>query len=469
LQEDLLRMDDLTRKLAEYAVGFRPESLSAALVETIGDHIIDAVGCAIAAVNEAPARIARSVAAESEGARVGASVIGLAARVPPDQAAFCNSVMSRCLDFNDTFNGNRTGGHPSDMLAGILAAAECAGIGGRAVINGMFIAYEVFGALADEVALREYAVDQGAFLSVAVASAIAGTHHFTREQAANAISLALTTTMPLRASRSGELSEWKGCATGHSVGNAVAVVRLAQRGMQGPPHPFRGVDGFLQRVPVALTLDRLGQPSDGKSIMERTSIKFLPVEWGAQAPVELFLKLRARLPIDKIKSIDIAGYDFLVKEIGGGRNDAKEKWDPQTRETADHSLPYLLAIALMDGDVTLASFSPERVSDPELRPLMQKMTVTLDPATKTLPPPRQPVRFKIELNDGTVIEETCEYPLGHPMNPAGRDAVHEKFLKLTEPVLGGVASARLLSRLRELAVLPRLDDLMADLRGVAAR
>jgi 2-methylcitrate dehydratase len=193
------------------------------------------------------------------------------------------------------------------------------------------------------------------------------------------------------------------------------------------------------------------------------------VEWGAQAPVELFLKLRARLPIDKIKSIDIAGYDFLVKEIGGGRNDAKEKWDPQTRETADHSLPYLLAIALMDGDVTLASFSPERVSDPELRPLMQKMTVTLDPATKALPPPRQPVRFRIELNDGTVIEESCEYPLGHPMNPAGRDAVHAKFLKLTEPVLGDAASVRLLSRLRELAVLPRLDDLMADLRGVAAR
>jgi 2-methylcitrate dehydratase len=459
-------MDDLTRKLAEYAVGFRPESLNAALVETIVDHIIDAMGCAVAAVNEAPARIARDVAMESEGVRVGASVIGLAARVPPDQAAFCNAVMSRCLDFNDTFNGNRTGGHPSDMLGGILAAAERAGIGGRAVINGMFIAYEVFGALADEVALREYAVDQGAFLSVGVAAAIAGTHHFTRDQAANAISLALTTTMPLRASRSGELSEWKGCATAHSVANALAVARLAERGMQGPPHPFRGVDGFLQRVPVPLTLDRLGLANDSKTIMERTSIKFLPVEWGAQAPVERFLELSKRIRPDQIKSIEIFGYEFLVKEIGGGRNDAKEKWDPQTRETADHSLPYLLAVTLMDGDISLASFAPERVLDPKLRPLMQKMTVTLDPATKALPPPRQPVRFKIVLTDGTVIEETCEYPLGHPLNPARRDAVYAKFLKLTEPVLGGAASARLLSRLRELAAVPRLDDLMSDLRNV---
>lgn len=464
-------MDDLTRKLAEYAVGFRPESMNAVLVETITDHIIDALGCAVAAVDESPARIARAVAAESEGARVGASVIGLAGRVPADQAAFCNATMARCLDYNDTFNGNRTGGHPSDMLAGILAAAERGGAGGRAVVNGMHVAYEVFGALADEVALREFATDQGAFLSVAVASAIAATQHFTREQAAHAISLALTTTMPLRCSRSGELSEWKGCATAHSVANAVAVARLAERGMQGPPHPFRGVDGFLQRIPVPLTLDRLGLANDGKTVMERTAIKFLPVEWGAQALVEKFLEISKRIRPDQIKSIEIFGYEFLVKEIGGGRNDAKEKWDPQTRETADHSLPYLLAVTLADADITLASFEVERVRDPKLRPLMQKISVTLDPATKLLPPPRQPIRYKISLLDGSVIDETCEYPVGHPMHPAGppsRDAVYAKFTKLTEPVLGGAASARLLSRLRELPALPRLDDLMADLRSVPA-
>jgi 2-methylcitrate dehydratase len=462
-------MDDVLRKLARFAVDFRPDSLGVATIETVSDHIIDAIGCAIAGANEAPARIARKVAAETEGVHAGASVIGLPARVAPDQAAFCNAVMTRCLDFNDTFNGNRTGGHPSDMLPAILAAAERSGIGGRAVINGVFVAYEVFGAFADEVALRDYAVDQGAFLSVAVACAIAATNHFTFEQAANAISLAITTTMPLRASRSGELSEWKGAATAHSVANALAVARLAESGMQAPPYPFRGVDGFLQRVPVRLSLEALGQPVDGKTIIERTSIKFLPVEWGAQAPVELFLKLRARIPVDAIKSIDIAAYDFLVKEIGGGRNDAKEKWDPQTRETADHSLPYVLAIALMDGDVTLDSFSPARVLDPKLRPLMNRMSVTLDPATKVMPPPRQPVRFKITLIDGTIIEEVCEYPLGHPMNPAPRDAVHAKFRKLTEPVLGGDGSATLLSQLKDLAVVPRLDELMSNLRSVPIR
>lgn len=461
-------MDDLTRKLAEYAVGFRPEAMSPVLVETVSDHILDAFGCAIAAVNESPARIARAVASESQGTRVGASIIGLGGRVPTEQAAFCNATMARCLDYNDTFNGNRTGGHPSDMMPGILAAAERAGLPGRAVIDGTFVAYEVFGALADEVALREYAVDQGAFLSVAVACGIAATHGFTFEQVANAVSLALTTTMPLRCSRSGELSEWKGCATAHSVANAVAVARLAECGLQGPPHPFRGVDGFLQRIPVAITLDNLGKPTNGKTVMERTSVKFLPVEWGAQALVERFLDLAKRIRPDQIASIHISAYEFLVKEIGGGRNDAKEKWDPQTRETADHSLPYLLAVTLMDGDISLASFAVERVRDPKLRPLMNKIKVTLDPAAKSLPQSRQPVSYKISLADGTAIEDSCEYPFGHPLNPnpVGRDAVLAKFRKLTEPVLGGAASARLLSRLHDLADLPSLDDLLSDLRAV---
>lgn len=466
-------MDDLTQKLATFATGFRSESLSAATVETVTDHIVDVIGCALAGTLEQPARIARAVAAETQGGKNGASVIGLPELVSADQAAFCNATMSRCLDFNDTFNGNRTGGHPSDMLGGILAAAERDGLPGRAVIDGLFVAYEVFGALADEVALRDFATDQGAFLSVAVACGIAATHGFTFEQAANAVSLAITTTMPLRASRSGELSEWKGCATAHSVANAVAMARLAERGMQGPPNPFRGVDGFLQRVPVELTLASLGKPTDGKTIMDRTAIKFLPVEWGAQAAVELFLRLKDRLPVHKIRSIDVAAYEFLYKEIGGGRGDTKEKWDPQTRETADHSLPYILAVVLADGDVSLASFAPERVRDPALRPLMQKIKVGLDPATRDLPPPRQPIRFTITMTDGTVIEESCEYPVGHPLNPAtsqlGRAAVHEKFRKLAEPVLGGAASATLLSRLCDLAAMPDLKDLTARLRAVPAR
>jgi 2-methylcitrate dehydratase len=315
--------------------------------------------------------------------------------------------------------------------------------------------------------LRDYAVDQGAFLSVAVACAIAGTQDFTREQAAHAISLALTTTMPLRCSRSGELSEWKGCATAHSVANAVAVARLAERGMQGPPHPFRGVDGFLQRIPVPLTLDRLGLVNDGKTVMERTAIKFLPVEWGAQALVEKFLEISKRIRADQITSIEIFGYEFLVKEIGGGRNDAKEKWDPQTRETADHSLPYLVARALVDGTMTLQSFEMDKVLDPALRPLMQKIKVQLLADVEKYGPTRQPVEVVVTFKNGQKIEETCEYALGHAMRPATRAHLDAKFMGLVEPVTGHDAAEKLLAQIRRLPAMADVSELTASLRAIS--
>jgi 2-methylcitrate dehydratase len=449
-------MDDVTQAIADFSVGFRAETLPPQAVEAYVDHIVDCIGCAVAGAREEPARIAREMAAEDRMAEVGASVLGLATRTTPELATFANAVASRCLDFNDTFQGDKTGGHPSDMLAALLTVAEVQGLPGRAVIDGMFVAYEVFGALADQVPLREHGVDQGALLAVAVAAALSSMLKLPREQAANAVSLAVTTTHPLRSSRAGELSVWKGCATAHAVANGVMVTRLARRGMAGPPQPFRGIDGFLQHLPVALDLSRFGR----SKVIERTGIKFLPVEWGAQAPVELFMTLRKRIKVDDIRAITIAGSDFLVKEIGGGRGDAKEKWDPQTRETADHSLPYLIAVTLMDGEVTLDSFAEDRVRDPALRPLMQKMKVVLNPAVRELMPPHQPMAITIELADGRVLEESCEYALGHPERPGDRPMIDAKFDRLT----GGNGPLR--SELRGLAKAPKLDELMARLRTV---
>lgn len=458
-------MDDITDAIAEFATGFRLDALDASVIHTLVGHMVDAFGCAVAGLGEAPAGIARSLAAEAGAGASGASVIGLAGRGPAEHAAFANATLVRCLDFNDTFN-SRTGGHPSDMMPGILAAAEIAGRPGGAVVQGVFVAYEVFGALADRVPLRDLGIDQGAFVSVACAAGIASCLGLERAAAANAVSLALTTSMPLRVARSGELTQWKGAATPHAVMNAVFVTGLAARGMQGPPRPFRGVDGFIDLLGVPFELDGLGRPVDGRWVVERTGIKFLPVEWCAQAPVALFLGLASRLDMDGIDAIKIAGYEFMVKEIGGGRGDAGEKWDPQTRETADHSLPYLIAVALADGEVTLDSFQPARVADPALRPLMQRIRVVEDPASSRLHPARQPVGVTIRLKDGQVLEETCEFAPGHPENPASPAAIEAKFRRLTADVLDDAAARRLLSLLGDLPVLADLDDLTAALRAV---
>ncbi|MBT4115385.1 MAG: MmgE/PrpD family protein [Rhodospirillaceae bacterium] len=443
-------MDDITTTIANYATGFDIDSLAPETLATIIDHIVDGMGCAIAGYAEQPAAIARSMAAETAGAEVGASVFGAAAFSAPDHAAFANAVMMRCLDFNDTFNA-LTGGHPSDMIAGILTAAEISRADGRKFIGGVHVAYEVFGALAAVIPLRNLGIDQGVFLAIATAAGMGHTMGLDQATTANAISLGVTTTVPLRASRAGALSAWKGCATPHSVMNAVFVTRLAMRGMEAPPNPFSGEQGLFERLGAPFEMGHLGATVDSRSVIERTAIKFLPVEWCAQAPVELFLELRKRIDWRDIEAIDVFGYEFLYNEIGGGRNDGPEKWDPKTRETADHSLAYILAVTLVDGEISLESFDLERVEDPALRPLMQKISVSVDPATLELESPRQPVRFEICLKNGDIIEEACEYPFGHPMNPAGSAMVSEKFMALAERTVDADAAVDLLSILRELA------------------
>jgi 2-methylcitrate dehydratase len=462
-------MDAITTTIAAYATGFDTASLSGETVANIIDHIVDGMGCAIAGYAEQPAVIARSLAAETAGVTVGASVIGSLALSAPDHAAFANGVMMRCLDYNDTFNA-LTGGHPSDLIAAILTGAELAGADGRKFIGAVHVAYEVFGALAAVIPLRDLGIDQGVILAVVAAAAAGMGHVMGLDQAttANAISLGVTSTVPLRASRAGALSAWKGCATPHSIMNAVFVTRLAARGMEAPPNPFSGEQGLFERIGGPFDLDHLGKPQDGRSVIERTAIKFLPVEWCAQAPVELFLELGKRMDWRDIEAIEVLGYEFLYNEIGGGRNDHDEKWDPKTRETADHSLAYILAVTLVDGAVSLESFEAERVGDPALRPLMQKISVAVDPAAKDLKSPRQPVRFTIRLKGGETIEEACEYPFGHPMNPAASEMVSEKFMTLAGRNVDGAAAADMLSILRGLAGAPDLAQLTNAMRNLPA-
>lgn len=460
-------MDDLTKAIVDYARDFRPDSLSPQLVDTVIDHIVDGLGCAIAARDEISARAARELADESAVAGAGASVIGLERLTTPERAAMANSIAMRCLDYNDTFNGLKTGGHPSDMVPGVLAAAEMAKLPGRAMIDGTFIAYEVFGTLADQIPLRDHATDQGPILGLGVAAAISAIRRFNIEQAANALSLTLTSTMPLRSSRSGALSMWKGGATGHSVGNAVLMTALAERGMEGPPAAFRGVDAFLTKIPVEVDLAALGKSKAGQTVIERTGFKYSPVEWGAQASVEMFLNIAKRVRVDEIESILIYGNEFLVKEIGGGRNDAEAKWNPQTRETADHSLPYLVARALMDGKVTLQSFDDDKVLDPALRPLMQKIRIELLPDHKDYDATRQPVRTIVTLKGGKTIEDNCEYAIGHAMRPGTRAQLDEKFMSQVEPISGSDKAAKLLAQIRSLASMRDVSELTASLRTIS--
>lgn len=464
-------MDNNTRAIARFAASLRFEDLSAAAVHACIRHHLDGIGCAAGAFASEPCRIAREIAATTEQAG-GCSVFGLPRPTTPEYAAFANGSAVRHLDFNDTYlAGKGGGGHPNDMAPAILAAVELVGGSGRDLVAGIYTAYEIYGAISNAIRLRARGIDQGIPVSLGTAAAVGRILGLDEAGLAHAIAMAIVPCTPVRVTRAGELSHWKGCATAHASMTATFAARLAQRGMTGPAEPFSGVDGFCNLAGTGFELGGVGELVDGRSMIENTSIKYFPAEFNSQGPITSLLELRKRFALGELESLTIASYHLTWHEIGGGQGDAREKWDPATRESADHSLPYLAAIALLDGQVTNESFAPERVRDPSLRPLMQKISVVEDPELsahwKATSQPKS--RLTIRLKDGRVLEDTVVNFRGHPSNPMTDEEVQFKFDSMIGYVLPQAQAREMSDTLWRLDRLAHVGELTAMMRGWSER
>src|SRR6266404_5641243 len=365
-------MDATTERLARYVSALRYEDLSARAIHEAKRHLIDSLGCALGGSRSEPAAIARRVAPAWNGTP-SARLLGDGRSTTPEAAAFANSVMIRFLDANDTYIA-RGSGHPSDMLGALLAAAELGGALGKDLLLATVAGYEVFGALADQVPLRDRGWDQGVFVAPASAAGAGLLLGFSAVQMADAIAIAATANVATRQTRAGELAMWKGCATAAAAKAGLFAAQLAKAGMTGPTAAFEGRHGLCEQVTGPFELGALGG-ADRPFAVERTNFKFFAAEYHAQAPLAIALGLRDKVRAEEIESLEVQIYAMARSEIGS----EPAKWDPRTRETADHSLPYMLAVALRDGRVTPASFEPERYLDPSLRPLMNRIRVAEHP------------------------------------------------------------------------------------------
>lgn len=430
-------MDTTSRAIAEYAVSMQQAPLPAGSADAVTRHLIDSIACAFGALEARPAQVARAIAGTATSS-AGASVFGLAQPTTPEYAAFANTVMIRYLDYNDTGNG----GHPSDMMSAVLALGEARGAGGSQVIRAVHAAYETYaavrrGGLYGNL-LRDKHVDQ----VYAILGAVAGAGvmlELSLEQMGHAIALALTPSIPMRVTRTGLISDWKGCATAHGTMNAVFAARLAGQGLTGPDRPFEGLAGFYEMFGLApLDLGSLGQPRNGRSALQSTGLKYYPADYNGQGPIALTLALRDEARLDEIDQIIVSVHWGGWHAIGGGAGDHDEKWDPQTREVADHSMAYLVAAALVDGDLNVDSFNEERLADPALRPLMQKITVRDDPELTREHAgelPRWPSRVEFVLKDGRRLGRSSGPPKGHPLNPMNDRELKAKFWRMSDRVL----------------------------------
>lgn len=420
----------LAHHLADFALSTRFEDLPSTVVVEARRRLIDSFGCAVGALDEPAPAIARRVAA-TVGGRPGSALIG-GGRSSADWAAFCNGVHIRYLDCNDTYLSLEPA-HPSDNWAAIMAVGEAVGADGKSWLTAAAVAYEVQCRLCDACSIRAHGWDHVTYghLSSALAAAkLLGLDH---TKTVHALGIAGTTSAALRLTRAGELSMWKGCAFAHAARNGVFAAMLAGEGLTGPAPLFEGDMGFWQQVSGPFTLDHLGGPGDGDWMLPKTSIKFVPAEYHSQSAIAAAFAMRPEIgDPSRIRSIEIATFRTAVEIIGQD----PEKWRPRTRETADHSLPYCTAAALVDGEITARQFTPERLNDPALLDLVARTTVVEDPELTAGYPFGIPNRITVTLVDGTKIVREVAFPPGHDKNPLTEDQLHSKFRGLVEPILG---------------------------------
>jgi len=413
----------LAERLAAYADKLRYDDIDAATIERVKSHLIDALGCGIAAFDERPVRICREVAlAPGSGASL---IIGTDRRTTPDLAAFANGAAFRYLDLNDVYVG-KFAGHPSDHIPACLAVAEAERASATELITAIVLAYEINCRLMDvlDTAARDW--DPPVLSLPAVALAAGKLMKLPRAQLAEAVNLAINDHIPMGQTRTQTNSDWKGLADAEAARNAVFATLLARRGLTGPAPIFEGRKGFFQLVSGPADVDVGAFGGHGVQFrIHQCGMKPYQAVIYAQTAIDAGIAIAKEVgDLDKISAIEIAttrrGYEQTGRDT--------EKWTPDTRDTADHSLPYITARAMFDGDISNDSYAQGKITEPRIRSFMRKITVNEDPAlTARTGPSTVPTRITAVLADGSrVVREVDDVP-GFVGRPMGRADIERKF------------------------------------------
>ncbi len=450
-------MDSLTERLTAYASGLAYSDLSPEVVDRTKRIILDSMGCALGAARAEPAAIARALASQVT-AKHPATLLVTGERTSPDLAAFVNGVLVRYQDFSDTYVSASGLCHPSDMFAPVLAAVETAGGGGKDLILGTALAYEIFCGITDAGAMRGMRTwDQAAFGVIAASVAVSKAMGLDQERMGHALSLAATSHLTVGQVRRGALSHWKGCAVPNAGRNAVFTAMLAARGMTGPDVPFEGEQGYFKATGGAFEMPPLGARGGGFRILN-SRIKPFPAGYHCHTAVEAAQQVWSRLQsVDDIKSARLLTYP-------NGMNYAEPvHWAPENRETADHSLPFTTAVALMEGTLAIRHYDEVYYKRPDVRALMAKITVAVaDEPSRAWP--EAPLHIlEVETNRGERFEARVDYHRGHYRNPMSDADQDEKFRAMARDYarLPDSRIDQLLERLRRLEQVEDIGALLA--------
>ncbi len=465
----------LADRLARYGRSLHYSDLPKAVVHEAKRRVLDSLGCALGAWNASPCRIARRIARVVKVPQ-GATLWGTNHKTLPDLATFANGGLVRYLDFNDTYLSKEPA-HPSDNIPAIIAVGEAVHASGKQVIEALTLTYEIQCRLCDAAALRPRGWDHVTYGPFSSAVGVAKLMKLSPARTVQAVNLAGAANVALRQTRVGDLSMWKACAFSNAARNGVFAAGLAQLGMTGPSPIFEGEKGFMKLVSgsfdlAAFAAEKGPTPASGEGRSPRfkildTYIKRYPVEYHAQTAVEAALALRADLievegvhAIEQVADIEIGSYEVAIEIIGRD----PEKWQPTTRETADHSFPYCVATALLDGRMTLQSFGAKRLRDSAVQGLMKKTRVVRQLEFTGSYPKSMPTRITVRTDAGNTYMRQVELPVGHPGNPMSDRELEVKFRRLAVGQLTRPSIDRLIAFVWKLDRVQDIGTLMPLLR-----
>ena len=469
--------DQLLHTLAAFT-GQLPHTLDAQATAAALAVVQDSLAVALGALRHPAAQAGRRYARHAQ-VRQGATLWGSGECVPAELAALVNAVPLRGYDYNDLYIG-RSGGHPSDMLPGLMALAEARGLGGSALLNALAVGYEVALELFDSLDLHAMGWDYPVATGLGAVCACARLIGLDAAQTREALAIMATTHFVSDEVESGELNGrgdltmWKRFNAGNAVRQAIAACQLAEARVEGAVRPFEGRSGFLSKLAVA--------PEDVQSLLARlqtarpltrigqVTFKRWPVGSRAQSAIQSALQLHQQLKAEGIDPWSLAAVQIdsdqgVYQHLVGSRADP---YHPHSRETADHSLPYIVTAALLDGQVKVDAFDPARVCEPRRQAFLAGRVKAQHSAELSQGAAGGFLsRVSVRTSDGREIIGEAKAPPGHRLQPFAAADFDHKLRENVEPLFGaaradeiirGVRALPQAATLATLAALTRLAD-----------
>jgi 2-methylcitrate dehydratase len=449
--------ETITATMSRWAAKLEFGQIGERAVHEAKRYLLDSLGCAFGGYRQEDALHALDVLDETGGAGA-ATILGSGKKTDVVSASLANALMVRVMDYNDIY-WQQDPSHPSDIIPAALACCERQGTGGEELIVGIVLGHEFEMRLCEAAfpGIRERGWHH-ATLTAFVSPIVAGRAlHLPWEKIQHAIGISASHHCTLGAVTAGKLTMMKNTVDPMATQAGVMAALLAEKGYSGPEHVIDGKEGLVHCMGPEWKLELLTEGLGASWRIERCGMKAFPTEALTHAPISAVLKLVQEndLQPDDVEKVHIRSLARAADILAD-----PSKYDPRTKETADHSLPYVIAAAIVDRQVTPAQFEPDKIMDSRIRAQLEKVEVTADPDIEAVFPELQRVIVTITTSGDEELSEQLDYPKGDPRNPLTDQEIEEKFDALAAPVLSDGARTRLKDAVWKLDKLDSVTALM---------